>query len=80
MKKKIFCLFFTLLAALLTLNAAGADYSFKVPREETIVMLEPDGSMSISVEYEFQNLGQALDYVDIGLPNDSYSFGMHRSY
>ncbi len=73
MKKKIFCLFFTLLAALLTLNAAGADYSFKVPREETIVMLEPDGSMSISVEYEFQNLGQALDFVDIGLPNDSYS-------
>lgn len=73
MKKTSLYIVVSLLAALFILNAASADYSFSVPREETIVMLESDGSMTISVDYTFTNLGQALDYIDIGLPNNNYT-------
>lgn len=68
-------LLFALFAAVLLTCAANADYSFKVPKSEAIVMLETDGSMTVSVSYEFVNLGQKLDYIDIGLPNNNFSIG-----
>ena len=73
MKNKLICIFAALAVFLVILNAAAADYSFEVPNSATYVMLEPDGSMSIDVEYTFKNLGQKLDYIDIGLPNDNYT-------
>ena len=74
MKKNfILILFPVMIAAMLLAGIAGADYSFKVPSSETVVMLENDGTMTVSVEYSFENIGQKLDYVDIGLPNNSFS-------
>ncbi len=52
---------------------ANADYSFEIPNAQTTVEIESDGSMTIFVEYEFKNLGQKLDYIDIGLPNNNYT-------
>ncbi len=75
MKNKLICIFAALAVFLFILNAAAADYSFEVPNSSTYVLLEPDGSMSISVEYTFKNLGQKLDYIDIGLPNNNYTLG-----
>ncbi|MBQ6509351.1 MAG: hypothetical protein IJI07_07745 [Flexilinea sp.] len=75
MKNKLIYILAALLAVLFILNAAAADYSFRVPSADIYVMLEPDGSMSISVEYTFENLGQKLDYIDIGLPNNNYTLG-----
>ena len=75
MKNKLIYILAVLAASLFILNAAAADYSFKVPNASTYVMLEPDGSMTINVEYTFENLGQELDYIDIGLPNNNYTLG-----
>ena len=51
----------------------GADYSFEIPTAQTTVEVESDGSMTIFVEYEVHNLGQKIDYIDIGLPNNNYT-------
>ena len=75
MKNKLIYLLAALTAFLCILNAAAADYSFKVPSAQTYVLLEPDGSMTVNVEYSFENLGQKLDYIDIGLPNNNYTLG-----
>lgn len=72
-RKFYICLLFAVIAALSVISTAGADYSFKVPSAETIVMLDVDGSMTVSVEYQFENLGQKLDFIDIGLPNNNFS-------
>ncbi len=61
-----------ILAVFFILNTVSADYSFEVPKAETILMLENDGSMTVYVEYQFINHGQKLDYIDIGLPNNNY--------
>ena len=73
MKKKILQIFpLLLLIICLTFCAVNADYSFQVPRAETVVEVNPDGTLNVFVEYEFNNLGQKLDFIDIGLPNNSY--------
>lgn len=60
----------TLLAAA---GAVCADYSFRIPKAQITLQVESDGSMTIFAEYEFENLGQKLDFVDIGLPSNNYS-------
>ena len=80
MKNKLIYILAVLAASLFILNAAAADYSFKVPNASTYVMLEPDGSMTINVEYTFENLGQELDYIDIGLPNNNYTDSWRTAY
>ncbi len=72
MKKNILRMMVILIAVLFILNSASADYSFEVPKAGTIVKLENDGTMTVYVEYQFHNLGQKLDYIDIGLPNSNY--------
>ncbi|MBQ4512210.1 MAG: hypothetical protein II969_04405 [Anaerolineaceae bacterium] len=69
MKKIIFLL----LALLMSFCSVNADYSFRIPEAQTTLAIESDGSMTIFVEYQFENLGQKLDYVDIGLPNNNYN-------
>ena len=73
MNKKNILLLVAVLALLFILPAANADYSFEVPKAGTILKLENDGTMTVYVEYQFNNLGQKLDYIDIGLPNNNYS-------
>lgn len=73
MKRNILRIFPLLLVIIcLTFGAVGADYSFRVPRAETVVEVNSDGTLNVFVEYEFENLGQKLDYIDIGLPNNNY--------
>lgn len=67
---------FALLLLLVTMMSVGfvaADYSFRVPRAETVIEVNSDGTMNVFIEYEFKNIGQKLDYIDIGLPNNNYS-------
>lgn len=73
MKRYILRLTAVIFAVLFIMTAAYADYSFEVPNAVTILMLETDGTMTVYTEYEFNNLGQKLDYIDIGLPNDNYN-------
>ena len=75
--KKNFCRFIllALFAPLLIINAVNADYSFSVPSAETVLEIDNNGEMTISIEYQFRNRGQKLDFIDIGLPNNYYSLG-----
>lgn len=68
---RIFFVFFV--CVLFIFGSAAADYSVEVPKAQTTVEIESDGSMTIFVEYEVHNLGQKLDYIDIGLPNNNYT-------
>lgn len=72
--KKIFkYLVLILVITFLIPYSASADYSFEIPEAQTTVQIESDGSMTVFVEYKIKNLGQKLDYIDIGLPNNNYS-------
>ncbi len=74
MKRKLLRIFpILLIIACITFCAAYADYSFQIPRAETVVEVNTDGTLNVFVEYEFKNLGQEIDYVDIGLPNNNYN-------
>ena len=54
MKKKILQIFpLLLLIICLTFCAVNADYSFQVPRAETVVEVNPDGTLNVFVEYEY---------------------------
>ncbi len=55
-------------------NVSAQDYSFQVPRQEVTVFLNSDGTASIEYVIEFKNNtgADAIDYVDIGMPNGSY--------
>ncbi len=64
-----------LIASLLIITSVSADYSFSVTSAETVVEIDNDGLMTISLEYQFRNRGQKLDFIDIGLPNNNYSLG-----
>ena len=66
-------LFLILLFAFLIPYSAYADYSFEIPEAQTTVEIESDGTMTIFIEYKINNLGQKLDYIDIGLPNNNYT-------
>ena len=69
---KIRISFLILIIFLMAFSTASSDYSFRIPRAETVVEVNTDGSMNIFIEYEFENLGQKLDYIDIGTPNNNY--------
>jgi len=48
--------------------------SFEVPKQEVVVFVNSDGSISLDYTITFKNLpsGDAIDIVDIGLPNSNY--------
>ncbi len=54
---------------------SAQDYEFTVSAYEVEVYIEDDGSLSINYIIEFQNSPNAdpIDFVDIGMPNTSYS-------
>ncbi|HPR63757.1 MAG TPA: hypothetical protein PK014_05995 [Thermoanaerobaculia bacterium] len=60
---------------LLLLAGAGilhADYFFEVPTSISHVYVQDDGSIDIEYWITFQNIGQPIDVVDIGLPKAGY--------
>ena len=54
-------------------GTVSADYSFEIPKAQTTLEVESDGTMTVFIEYEIKNLGQKLDFIDIGLPNNNYT-------
>ncbi len=54
-------------ACALALAAMGA-YRFRVPENRSVVIINPDASITIRYAIAFQNEGQPIDIVDVGLP------------
>jgi hypothetical protein len=67
-------LIFTLLL-LISSPARAQAYSFQVPKLTVDVYWNSDGTVSLDYTFYFVNnpSGQAIDYVDLGLPNNNYS-------
>lgn len=59
--------------ALLTAAPAWANYRFSVPEMRMTSTIRPDASVEIEYEIRFENSGQAIDVVDIGLPHEGYN-------
>ena len=73
MLRKIQFALVLLFLSMIPFGLAAGDYSFRVPRAETVVEVNSDGTMNVFIEYEVKNIGQKLDFIDIGLPNNDYS-------
>ena len=72
--------FFTLLFLCLFLglnvtNAEAQTYRFQVPKSETVLFINADGTASVEYYIDFLNDPSAdpIDFVDIGLPNSNYA-------
>ena len=77
MKKKLVC-FALILVLMLTLNfsvVSAQTYLFQVDKTVASVYINNDGTMDIEYWITFTNdpSASAIDFVDIGLPNSSYS-------
>jgi hypothetical protein len=77
MKKKLVC-FALVLVLMLTLNfsmVSAQTYLFQVDKTIASVYINNDGTMDIEYWITFTNdpSASAIDFVDIGLPNSSYS-------
>ncbi|MCD4673300.1 MAG: hypothetical protein K8R77_11610, partial [Anaerolineaceae bacterium] len=77
MKKKLIC-FTLLLVLMMALNfsvVSAQTYLFEVNKTIASVYINADGTMDVEYWITFTNDPSAspIDYVDIGLPNDSYS-------
>ena len=69
-------LFLLLLIVLLIPSAALAQsYYFSLDKETVHVFWEADGTLDLIYEFTFTNQpeGHAIDYLDVGLPNNQYS-------
>lgn len=76
MKKRLFVLgLVCILLFTLTVSATAQTYAFSLDKEVVDVYWESDGSLSLSYQFTFTNANYAdpLDYVDVGMPNGSYS-------
>jgi hypothetical protein len=71
-----FCLLAFILLALPT-SVLAQDYYFSVPQETVNVYVNEDGTYSLDYVWVFENQpsGHAIEYVDVGMPNDSFSMG-----
>lgn len=58
-------------------SAAAQTYYFGVDRMEVHVYINPDNTMSLDYVYQFNNNygGDAIEFVDIGLPTTDYDMG-----
>lgn len=71
-----------LLPALLLLLVAAeaqAAYQFAVPKVDMTVRIHPDASVDVDYVMEFDNQGQGIDIVDIGMPNFDYDRSRMRA-
>jgi len=61
---------------LLPITVYAQSYSFEIPFTEVQAYIESDGTLSLQYIIEFQNRSNAPEimYVDIGMPNTSYSW------
>ncbi len=76
MTKKVALAFLTLitLLGLASSTVFAQNYSFSLTREVVNAYFTSDGTLSLDYVFDFSNEAGAspIDYVDVGLPNDSY--------
>jgi len=65
-----------IIAFSITTSALAQSYSFRLDKEVVNVYLNSDGSMSLDYVFTFTNQpgAHAIDFVDVGLPNDNYVY------
>lgn len=68
------------LVAMLVAPAADANYSFRVPRMILTVDIQPDASVQLEYLITFDNRGQTIDIVDVGMPNEDYDIDDMRAW
>lgn len=58
-------------------SVSAQSYSFKLPSEEVDMYISDQGIVSINYVFNFQNNpgAPAIEYVDVGLPNQNYDIG-----
>lgn len=73
--KKILLAVVLILFLLLPTTALAQSYLFSVPRETVDVYWNEDGTLAVQYVFVFQNQpsGHPIEFVDIGLPNSSFS-------
>lgn len=73
--KKILLAAALILVLILPTTALAQNYLFSVPRETVDVYWNEDGTLAVAYEFVFQNdpSGHAIEFVDIGLPNSTFS-------
>ena len=77
MNKKITIISLITVLMLIILPLSGVyaqSYRFKVARYDVQAVIEADGTLTLFYEMDFENdpNGHAIDFVDLGLPNDNY--------
>jgi hypothetical protein len=76
MTKRSVVIFIVLVLCLLIPTSAWAqDYYFRLDKETVHVIWNDDGTLSLDYTMDFYNdpSGHAIEFVDLGLPNNSYS-------
>lgn len=63
-----------------TSSLAHADYRFSVPRMQMTVDIQPNASAVIFYEIEFENHGDTIDVVDVGMPHEDYDTANMRAW
>lgn len=74
-KHTIISLITVLMLIILPLSSVYAQsYRFKVTRYDVQAVIEADGTLTLFYEMDFENdpNGHAIDFVDLGMPNDNY--------
>lgn len=77
MKKRLLTIALVLVLALgPTTSASAQDYYFSLDTEVVNVYWNSDGTMSLDYVFVFTNQpgAHAIDFVDVGLPNDNYQY------
>lgn len=75
-----FCVVAALLLLILVPAAWGQSYLFHVPELRLQVFVQPDASARLVYDITYENLGQPIDIVDIGLPHGGFDLnGMQAS-
>ncbi len=66
-----------LLLILQPIAVQAQTYDFQVPRQNVVVTVNDDGTLSLDYTIAFANTarGDAIDIIDIGMPNENYSIG-----
>jgi len=73
--KKTTLFLLLLIVLLIPSSALAQSYYFSLDKETVHVFWEADGTLDLIYEFVFTNQpeGHAIDYVDVGLPNNQYS-------
>jgi|WetSurSiteA1Bulk_404760.scaffolds.fasta_scaffold00062_16 hypothetical protein len=74
-RRLLYILLIFSLILLISTPVRAQSYSFQVPKLTVDVYWNEDGTVSVDYTFVFANnpSGQAIDYVDLGLPNNNYS-------